>query len=425
MITLAIAFAWAAKPALCQQEGIKFATIESLEQIKKIAQKEHKMIFLDMYATWCGPCKAMDMVYLNDTLGKYINKNFVSTKVQIDRTAKDNENIQKMYSFAKSIQNQYKLKSIPAYIFLDENGEITHIDNGLHTLDGFKKIAATALDNSENFRGLLAKYKIHKLSNEKYTQLAHYLLALSNDSLAWKVIRSYKTSVLDKKKPDEVINGKFAELLQEYPALYNIHDNLIRYVYAYQQKSDSLFGRTGISNTILSYFIRRDIITPYLVSIQSTKMSPPQWDSLQTAIQTSWGKSLSENTVTEGKLTWYSEKQKWDSVAKYQIHKIEKNGIPSNINNIVWDYFFKKTNNSVFLRKAQQYIEEELKKNPNDYYSMDTYANILYKLQNNQEALSIEKKALALAESKNDLKQVKVLIETIEKMQKGLPTWLD
>jgi thiol:disulfide interchange protein len=41
-------------------KGINFENNLSWEQVKEKAKAENKYIFVDCYATWCGPCKAMD-----------------------------------------------------------------------------------------------------------------------------------------------------------------------------------------------------------------------------------------------------------------------------------------------------------------------------------------------------------------------------
>src|SRR5438105_903166 len=41
-------------------KGIKFTEGISWEQVKAKAKAESKYIFIDAYATWCGPCMKMD-----------------------------------------------------------------------------------------------------------------------------------------------------------------------------------------------------------------------------------------------------------------------------------------------------------------------------------------------------------------------------
>jgi thioredoxin 1 len=38
--------------------GIQFQNL-SLEAAKKLAKETNKLIFIDVYAAWCGPCKMM------------------------------------------------------------------------------------------------------------------------------------------------------------------------------------------------------------------------------------------------------------------------------------------------------------------------------------------------------------------------------
>src|SRR5688500_9355246 len=83
---------------IAQEKGIQWTTGLSWNQIKAKAKKENKFIFLDCYATWCGPCKEMDKkIYVNDSVGDYFNQHFVSVKVQMDKTKNDDESVKKWY----------------------------------------------------------------------------------------------------------------------------------------------------------------------------------------------------------------------------------------------------------------------------------------------------------------------------------------
>ena len=47
-------------------------------------------MFIDAYATWCGPCKYMDKnVFSNAEVAAYYNKNFVSYKLDVDKEPPD------------------------------------------------------------------------------------------------------------------------------------------------------------------------------------------------------------------------------------------------------------------------------------------------------------------------------------------------
>ncbi|MEQ6123082.1 DUF255 domain-containing protein [Pseudotenacibaculum sp. MALMAid0570] len=54
----------------------------SFEEAVKLNKKDPKPLLIDVYTDWCGWCKRMDKTtYQNDTIVKYINKNFHPVKL--------------------------------------------------------------------------------------------------------------------------------------------------------------------------------------------------------------------------------------------------------------------------------------------------------------------------------------------------------
>ncbi|HHG84150.1 MAG TPA: DUF255 domain-containing protein, partial [Bacteroidetes bacterium] len=58
-------------------QGIKFFH-GTFAQAKAKAKKENKLIFMDAYTSWCGPCKWMAANTFTDaSVGAYFNQHFV------------------------------------------------------------------------------------------------------------------------------------------------------------------------------------------------------------------------------------------------------------------------------------------------------------------------------------------------------------
>ena len=52
----------------------------------ELAAKENKMVFIDFYTTWCGPCKRMSKeVFPQQEVGEYFNRTFISLKLDAEK----------------------------------------------------------------------------------------------------------------------------------------------------------------------------------------------------------------------------------------------------------------------------------------------------------------------------------------------------
>src|SRR5579859_1307517 len=77
-----------------QMAGINFQNNLSWSEVKQKAKKQHKLIFIDCYASWCGPCKYMAQnIFTLKDVGDYMNSKFISVSVQFDKTPGDTETV--------------------------------------------------------------------------------------------------------------------------------------------------------------------------------------------------------------------------------------------------------------------------------------------------------------------------------------------
>jgi len=81
------AFGLAIPQAIAQESkaGIHFFTGTWKEAVAK-AKADHKCIFLDAYASWCGPCKTMDReVFVNPAVADYFNSKFIAIRIDMEK----------------------------------------------------------------------------------------------------------------------------------------------------------------------------------------------------------------------------------------------------------------------------------------------------------------------------------------------------
>jgi thioredoxin 1 len=99
------------------EKGIKFFNGSFKETLQK-AKSENKLVFIDAYTTWCGPCKMMKQGTFPDALvGKIFNEKFVSIAVDMEA----GEGIEMSQKFA--------VQGYPTLLFLDSDGKV--IQNAL------------------------------------------------------------------------------------------------------------------------------------------------------------------------------------------------------------------------------------------------------------------------------------------------------
>ena len=86
------------------------AWTESLPAAMKTAAKEKKIIFLDFWAPWCGPCKRMlKTTYQNKEVVER-SKQFVPVLINTDAQPE--------------LTKKFGISTIPAVIFLDAKGNV-------------------------------------------------------------------------------------------------------------------------------------------------------------------------------------------------------------------------------------------------------------------------------------------------------------
>jgi len=106
----------------------------TLKEAKAKAKKENKLIFMDCYTTWCGPCKSMaKKTFVNKEVGDYFNKNFICLKMDMEAGE------------GPTVASTYSVEAYPTYLFLDSKGEIKHRDLGFIDASHFIEVGKKAL----------------------------------------------------------------------------------------------------------------------------------------------------------------------------------------------------------------------------------------------------------------------------------------
>ncbi len=113
--------------------GIKFFH-GTFNEAKAKAKKENKLIFMDCYTTWCGPCKKMAKnIFVKKEVGDYYNKNFICLKMDMEQGE------------GLTVATNYSIEAYPTYLFINSKGVVKHRELGYIESERFIQVGKTAL----------------------------------------------------------------------------------------------------------------------------------------------------------------------------------------------------------------------------------------------------------------------------------------
>lgn len=114
-------------------QGIEFFH-GTWEEALAEAKKQDKIIFIDAYAVWCGPCKRMsNNVFPHERVGQFYNKNFVNLKLDMERGE------------GLKFRQKYPVAAFPTLFYIDYTGEVVMQVKGAQDVEGFIQLGQTAL----------------------------------------------------------------------------------------------------------------------------------------------------------------------------------------------------------------------------------------------------------------------------------------
>ncbi|OMP30154.1 hypothetical protein BKM32_12250 [Mangrovimonas sp. DI 80] len=127
-------------------QGMNFEHI-TLEEALVKAKKENKLVFIDFYTVWCGPCKKMAKdIFPLASVGEVYNKNFINLKLDAEKEG-------------QAVAKQYNVTGYPTLLYLDADGKILLKDTAFKAEDTFIEMANRAVSSVNS------KYSLENLQD--------------------------------------------------------------------------------------------------------------------------------------------------------------------------------------------------------------------------------------------------------------------
>lgn len=428
-------------------QGIKFETGLSWQQVLQKAKAENKYILLDIYATWCVPCKAMDQnVYPKKEVGDYFNEKFISVRVQNDVTNEDGANVKSWYKEAARMTKEYDIRVLPSFVFLNSAGEVLNKSGGYRKPEELIEDGKKALDSVNSYSLLIKKYESGNREPSFVRELAMKAQEIGQVEKAQEIADSYIKGLTEQdllKEENALLLMVFTHRSTDrgFNVIYSHWDEISKFV------DDKDYGPNFVKSTIFLEEIR-----PF----ESSKDGKPDWSKIEVNIK-KYGQIGAEVLATHRPRILYTSEidpllrtyPDWSKVqARIATYALGKNeveimrpviafylnnlSIPNDLQNLMSAVkqfernfvippdglnaiamaILEATNDKTALEAALAWSKQGIDKEPNPGF-IDTYACILYKQGNKQQAIEWEEKALAKVPGNADIKA------TLEKMKKG------
>lgn len=423
---------------IAQDKGIKFEQGLSWQLVKEKARSENKYIFLDCYATWCGPCKAMDNnIYPSEKVGAAMNGKFIAVKVQFDKTGRDSKEIQAWYEDAKNIKKKYKVTGLPTYLFFSPEGKIVHRSMGYKDEPVFITLLTDALNPSRQYYTLLSNYQQGKKDYTTMKELAIAVNDFGNKELSHTIAADYKKNYLDKLTAGQLLNKEHIDFISEYADLLHSKDRLFQLFYHQGDQADKISNSPGLSDRLVKSIITKEEIEKKLWQGTKPVTKNPDWAKISTTVTKKYNQHYAASIVPEAQISFYRRTKNWKKYVRLKNNKMQQENVidPYELNEDAWAIFSHCNDTSILLKAlawSDQSLQSALATPGNEDVTMqayDTNANLLYKLGRVEEAIVMEQKAIALGidlAKKNGIKKgyfFDEFSETLAKMKKGIPTW--
>jgi thiol-disulfide isomerase/thioredoxin len=383
------------------------------QQVQAEAKAENKYIFIDCYATWCGPCKYMvQNIFPNPELGQFVNEHFVSVSVQMDRTKHDGPEVQRWYGVADSLVSLYGVNAYPTFLFFAPDGHIVHrLVGGANEPNVFRDRVVAALDSNQQYYAVIGRYKEHLQDSAFLYKALNLAMSLYDAPSAALIADAYLDCLKDPFTKETLTKLQWG--------LYFTSGSVFRLFRDNQARIDSVFHSDRVYPVLMA--------TVYLREVDSLAYSGQvvDWAMLSRRLDTLCP-YVAKQAIVLGKVIYYKNQKEvapFETAMNRYMDLCGSRLGDYDRNEAAWNVFLVSSNHKL-LERAIAWSKQCIAKYPSpklDYAYLDTYANLLYKAGDKKDAIIWESRALEAGA--NNAKQKKVFEETLDKMKRGEKTW--
>lgn len=351
------------------------------------AKEQDKLIFVDAYAVWCGPCKRMARdVFTDEEVGEYYNSKFVNVKMDMER----GEGLE--------VASTYDVTAYPTLLFINGDGELVHKGLGGHEKAEFIQLGEAASDPASQLVALQTRYDE---GDRDPIMLKNYTKASRNAGN-----KNYGQVALAYLETQD--NWKQKENLEFILSFVNdVTSKPYKFLIENRRAFVNEFGQQNVDRSI-GRIINNEIYNGDGGSLSLDKIDALYKEGLP---------EKADEMSAQFRVKYY---ERAGDGAKYAeaTDNYLTNFPPSNwqvYNSVAWTYY-ENYDQKELLKRALGWAQKSVEMDSN-YYNNDTLAALYYKLGKKRDGIKAAKTAIKIAKSNGETADETIsLLKKIKKL---------
>lgn len=349
------------------QDGMEFFEGSWADAVSK-AEAEDKLIFLDAYTTWCGPCKLMaKKIFPREDVGSYFNERFVNMKIDMEK----GEGIE--------LARKFNVLVYPTLLFVNGSGELVHRSAGYHTVPQFLELGEKALNPATQIASLEKRYNA---GDRDPAFLQDYINARFEiqDGSHITIAEEYLATQADWSSPEHM------DMIFNYT---NHADSpMFDYIVKERAGFNGIFGGDKVDDKL------QQIVNNTLFNSKE----PPSLDKVDGMFQLI-NPDKAGALSSKYRMMHYRNQGDRDGYANAAVNYLKKYDAENwdELNEIGWT-FYQVVDDKKLLKKATKWVKQSVKMD-NNFYNNDTLAALYYKLGKKKKALKYADTAIGMAKA--------------------------
>ena len=214
-----------------QNREIYFEKGSFAEALSKAGQ-EKKLLFMDCYTEWCGPCKLLAKnVFTRDSVADFFNANFINFSIDMEKGE------------GRELQKRFQVSAYPTLLLINGEGEEVFRSVGGCSANELLACFRNALEPENTIAGMEKKFAA---GNRNPEFVAKYWKTLQ-DARLFETLRKSTTIYFDGMSMAEICQEPYWGL---YDTFVDIDDSLYHLMIQHIQELKKLKGEELIENKL-------------------------------------------------------------------------------------------------------------------------------------------------------------------------------